>query len=445
MAERTPDAPPAGPPNAPLARPPGAPPVHVPDTTPARSPDAPIAPSAEGERLDLIDALRGLALAGVLLTNLRSLTLFSFLPSAGRAALPTAGFDRAAEAVMQALVFSKALTLFSLLFGLGFAMQLERARARQSAGLRVFLRRIVVLAVIGAAHAYLLWWGDILLVYALLAVPLIAFRNASGRVLVGGGLVFALVLPAALAPSLNAFASRATVLPRLAAANMQVFGGGTFLEVLRQNAVFRNALWVVLWTLPLFVFGRFLVGYWAGRSRLLADPSAHRTTLRRGLAIGLLVGSACTALEFAQGALAKTVPALASGAGGLVVRAAVEAGTLGLGIAYACGFALLFTRPRWRRWLLTLAPVGRMALSNYLVQSVVGVFVFYGIGAGVGPRFGWAGPMVTWALLFSAQMAASRWWLARFRFGPAEWLWRSLTYGHLQPMRGAAQTAGGES
>jgi len=103
--------------------------------------------------------------------------------------------------------------------------------------------------------------------------------------------------------------------------------------------------------------------------------------------------------------------------------------TLGFSIAYACWFALLFIRPRWHAVLRHLAPVGRMCLTNYLTQTIVCVIVFYGFGFGVGPRFGMPGVFATWAIIFGAQMILSPLWLARFRFGPAEWVWRSFTYG----------------
>jgi uncharacterized protein len=106
-----------------------------------------------------------------------------------------------------------------------------------------------------------------------------------------------------------------------------------------------------------------------------------------------------------------------------------------MAMAYVCGLVLLFQPPAWRRRLMALAPVGRMALTNYLTQSLLGVALFYGIGLRL---FGRVGPTALVALsvaTVAAQAVISRWWLARFRFGPAEWLWRSLTYGRPQPMR----------
>jgi uncharacterized protein len=120
----------------------------------------------------------------------------------------------------------------------------------------------------------------------------------------------------------------------------------------------------------------------------------------------------------------------------------VEIAMFALSIAYLCGLALLYQRAAWRRRLAWLAPVGRMALTNYLTQSVLLVLLYYGVGAGLLGRVGTALCLVFCVVLFGLQMVVSAWWLARFRFGPVEWLWRCLTYGRRQPFRRAVAAAG---
>jgi uncharacterized protein len=105
---------------------------------------------------------------------------------------------------------------------------------------------------------------------------------------------------------------------------------------------------------------------------------------------------------------------------------------------YVSGITLLFQRDAWRRRLSVLAPVGRMALSNYLLQSVMGALIFYGYGLGLMGKLGSAAYLLAAVALFALQIVVSRLWLSRFCFGPAEWLTRSLTYGKAQPMRRAA-------
>ncbi len=154
---------------------------------------------------------------------------------------------------------------------------------------------------------------------------------------------------------------------------------------------------------------------------------------------GLVLGVACQGVGFADDYL----PALAaeSWAGRVGHEALWRIGVLALALAYVCGVVLLFRRAAWRRALYVFAPVGRMALTNYLGQSAVCVLLFFGWGLG---WYGRVGPTASFGLttvVFIAQAAFSSWWLRRFRFGPAEWAWRSLTYGRVQPFRSPPSTA----
>ncbi len=389
------------------------------------------APVHPEERHLLIDALRGFALAGVLLANLGYLSLYELMTEAERAALPTSTFDAFGVQLMEWLVNIKAITVFSLLFGLGFAVQIERAGARGEAGLGRFLRRLFWLAVIGALHAYLLWWGDILLIYAVIGLVLVLFRRAPDALLLWGGLFIAVLLPTLLQPWMgwtNLHVTRAEIY----ASTLQALLGEDPRQAFLSNARMANWSHLANWTLFCFVLGRFLIGYWAGRRGLLQRPMEHRALLVRLL----WITAALAIVSMASLHLIGTHAAWPREGAGRVVRGALlRLGPLAMGCAYAIAFALLFLRPRWVRWLGVLAPVGRMALTLYLLQSLIGVVLFYGIGFGIGPWRGVAVWWLAWLLIFGAQIAASHWWLARFRYGPCEWAWRSLTYGAWQPMR----------
>jgi len=392
------------------------------------------APATPAERIDVVDALRGAALAGVLLANLGPLSLYELLTDEQKRALPTAAFDRVATLVMPLFVDGKAITVFSLLFGVGFALQLERGGARDGERVGLFLRRIAVLLAIGLAHAYLVWWGDILVWYAVVGALLVLFRRAPDRVLLAGAVVLALVGPPLVFAHVRAFLAP----PRQAevyAGALVAFTTGGYADVVRQNAVLVDWSRRSNWALVGFVGGRFLLGYWAGRRGLLKDPAAHRVLLTRILWVSLALGIALTFLEATREMVLARVPFLAAGPGNMVLRMALRATTLTVGVAYAVGFVLLFQVERIRSALRLLAPFGRMALTNYLAQSVLGIALFYGLGLGIGPRFGIVGWLAAWLLILVAQVVASRFWLARYRYGPMEWLWRSLTYGSLQALR----------
>jgi uncharacterized protein len=401
----------------------------------ARSEPLPIVDRTGSERLALIDALRGFALAGVLLVNLGGFSLYYFMDDAARAALPSAGFDHWAWLLAQIFAQDKALTLFSLLFGLGIAIQVEQAQSKGT-GIAPILRRLAVLLAIGLIHAHLFWWGDILTIYAVLAFGLVALRRLPDSVfLIGGlglGLFWFLLAPIAARLTPGDWPEQA----RVYADAFTIFSGNDVAATLRQNAAVAHWMWLDMWGVLPFVFARFLLGYWIGRKRLLQDPASHRGLLRATVIVCGSVGlAAVIAIEWIDAA--QLTDALLQGGrlGEFGLRLLRRIGPLGMGLAYAAGFALLFVRPGWQRWLRRLAPVGRMALSHYLAQTVICVWLFYGIGLGIGTTGGYATRLLVWALLFGAQMAMSQWWLARFRLGPVEWLWRSIAAGRRLPMR----------
>lgn len=396
----------------------------------------PPAPTAGDRRLVLLDALRGFALFGVLLVNLKSLSLYGLLPKAERNALPSAAFDRVADLATAALVDGTAITLFSILFGVGFAMQMQRA-AGQPGHVQRYVRRLLVLLAIGLVHAWLLWWGDILRYYAILGLALLPFARVSPRLLAAAGIVVVVALPLALQPVVPSLLPTQVGSAESAARSLAAFGSERWGEMLEGNFARDLRMRIAVWILPAYVFGRLLVGVALGSSGVLQDPANHLRFWRRSCRATLLIAAAIITLLFLHDhrELTTTIPWLKGEAGRLALRMLRNLAPLNLALFYLSAFVLLFQRPAWRARLGLLAPVGRMALTNYLAQTVVAIALFYGVGLGIGPRFGMVGVCVATLALFPLQLAASAWWLRRYRFGPLEWLWRSLTYGRMQPMR----------
>jgi uncharacterized protein len=403
-----------------------------------------LAPVPARERIDVIDVLRGFALLGVLLANaLWYFSGFGDLAEIEVLRLPVNPLDPVVFELELFFVSNKFISIFSFLFGMGFALQMRRAEERGAPVKRLYVRRMLWLLAFGIAHALLGFYGDVLHLYAVLGLLVIGWVARGERSLIVWGLAFAVVLPVAVRallwglPALTegaidpqtTFETRRSV----AAAHHAAFAGTSYADVMRANAIdFWSRLSTdVALTTAIASFGKFLLGVWAGRTGVLVRGSV--AWMRRGIGWGLALGVACQGVVVADAAF----PALGTGTwGARVVEALLwDAGVLALSTSYVCAIVLLFRRPDWNRTLSFLAPVGRLALTNYLGQSIACIFIFYGVGLGLYGRVGPTAVLGISAVVFAVQAAASAWWLRRFQFGPAEWAWRSLTYGQRQPFR----------
>lgn len=397
------------------------------------------APVPAGQRLLLLDGLRGFALAGVLLANLTAFSLYFFLPRDAVLALPWPLWNRVLDPLLSVFVSSKFITLFSLMFGVGFALQMQR-RADDPGAPRRYLRRLLVLFAIGLAHS-LLWWGDVLRYYAVIGLLLLPLRRTAPRLLAVAGVAL-VVLPHAL---VSAYGDWPHALPQAQAdaAAYAAFSSRDAAEALRGNLAF--SLWWLRahWGEITWIAGCLLIGTAIGRSGALASPERHRAFWLRLADIALPAGVlASIALEIADYRAWPWFLALqAAPASAACVNVVRDAAVLTLGLGYLGGLVCAFVTLAGRRAMEVLAPVGRMALTNYLGHTAIGLAVFYGIGLGIGARGGLGAVLLAWVAIFALQIAVSHAWLARFRFGPMEWLWRSLTYGRRQPMRVRAAAA----
>ena len=359
--------------------------------------------------------------------------------------------DRLVAAGVFALAQAKFFTLFSFLFGWGFATQFLRAGERGAAAgfPRLYLRRSAILGLIGIVHIVLLSEGDILLLYAVVGLLLLPLRNVRPEVL-RRWVKWLLIVPAAVSVLMFGAMALGRASPEGAAemaATDREMAEEFRIEARTTTAAYlepafvriaatrvgnyaRNA-WLPLVLAPT-VLAMFLLGLAAGRRGLTPNTADHRALLRRLRTWGLVIGLPVAALSAAGVGLLPTLSALWC----LWVNGTI-AGPL-LAMAYGSGIALLWKRAGWQRWLRPLASMGRMALTNYLLQSVVATLLFYGYGLGLARRVSPPLALLIVVAILAGQLLISGWWLRRYRFGPAEWLWRTLTYGSLQPLRRAA-------
>jgi uncharacterized protein len=394
------------------------------------------------DRAHVLDALRGFAIFGILLANMQHFTGWAMLDPAARAALPMAGANRAVEFLIAWFIDGKFYSIFSLLFGIGFAVLLTRAAADGRDFRAFFRRRLRVLLAIGLVHAVLIWYGDILTLYALLGFSLLWFRQRSDAQLARWvAVLFALpvvqygvvmLLFGGGTPDPAAAEAQAALMAEVTG----TIATGSWVEVTKMNAAA-----LVLGRYPDLIFtGRafkvlatFLIGLGIGRLGIWSEPGRHLPLLRRVAVTGLAVG---IPLNLLLARLMQTGDYYALRPLGLLQSAVYAVGVPALALGYAAGFVLLHQRPRWRGAMdAVLAPAGRMALTNYLLHSMVAGAIFYGWGFG---RFGSVSLVAGMAVavaIFAVQLLACRLWLGAFSYGPAEWLWRSLTLRQMQPLR----------
>ena len=392
------------------------------------------------ERIDIIDSLRAAALCGVIVYNIVAM-VGGFL---GAQLLASAGpADLASAATVIVLVQGKARTCFALLFGIGFGILMDRANARGQQFTAFYLQRMAILLAIGLFNLSFLFFGDILVLYALLGMAMLPFRGWSNRALLLAGLALIVVPPLAAgayeamsgAPLPNLAGMTPAQVDALMPASLPAYQGHDFAAYVAANWAYYIDLYRAETSATLVynasVLGLFLLGLWTARTGVLADVERFRPFLRRVAWWCIPLGLALSVL---QGTRRMGIP-LAGALHGAVTAAYAGVSIAGFGyIALAC---LLLTRQA-RPLQAALAPLGRMALTGYLGSNAIGAFVFYGWGLGLMTHFSAAGLFAFGLAIFLASCVASAAWMRAFRFGPAEWLWRSLTYGRAALMRAPA-------
>jgi uncharacterized protein len=410
--------------------------------SPVTSAPPALQPLNTADRITVMDILRGAALFGILLMNIEAFTGPLDLSFTG-VDPHWHGIDYLADALVYVLVQGKFFLLFSLLFGAGFAVMAQRAQGAGRDFTPIYLRRSVALLLIGACHALLVWSGDILLVYALLSFLLLGTRRwpvsmlpAMGALVyafaVGLSLLFALLVWAAArggSPLDSAGSMRAA--QEVIEAQRLAYGQGSWAQAnVQRLADLRHMVGGILITGP-EIFGMFLIGAWFARSGALADPARFASLYARLRWIAMPVG---VVLMLASAAWH---PYLAPGE--FTVRT---------GLSYAmAAVASLLMALGYLGWIVQarhalgwLAAPGRMALTHYLLQSLLCTWLFFGYGLGFFEQLPRAWQLVFAVALFALQVGISHLWLARFRYGPMEWLWRAMTYLRWPPLRRTQQT-----
>ncbi len=407
-------------------------------------------PVGTAERIDVLDVLRGWALLGILLMNIEAFAGPLMVAITGLDPALT-GADRIVDAAVYILVQGKFYLLFSLLFGMGFAVMMARAEAAGRPFAALYLRRTFALLAIGLVHLIVIWSGDILTLYALIALVLLAlFRHvptsqlpwwalgfhslawlfSAGPLLLGA---MARLAPGAATGMDKVMQNEAAKMQAQIETERLVLGSGSFADAVVHRLGEAPEMMFFLLFAGGQVLGMFLLGMWFVRSGAIADP-ARFPRLYAWLRWGALpVGLGMMLVSFALMPTADfTTITFTNGFGTLLSMIAALLMCLGY-VAWLQRGLSASMAPMLR----VVAPAGRMALTNYLSQSVICTLIFYGYGLGYFEQLPRAWQLPFAVVLFALQVLVSRWWLSRFRYGPMEWLWRAATYLHWPAMQRA--------
>jgi len=400
------------------------------------------APTQPKERYVILDAWRGFALLGIALANFPEFSLWTFLSAEQKSALPTASWDGWVRYVEYFLVEGKFYTIFSVLFGIGFSIIIEHAARRGVNGFRIFYRRMLLLFLIGMAHMMLLWSGDILALYAAMGMLLPLFRKLSDRWLLGiaGGLLLLPVLVDGFTEACGWHPSAwfqgrmqhycdlyGITEERYATWLQEQTSYVGVLQFLVQGACVRMMEFIE-GNRYFRVMGLFLIGLYAGRHRLYADLESRAGTLLRFACRLLLMGLPVAVFYAYSGVNHQPW--------GITVHSMLYTfSVFPMGFAYMALMALWHAGHRRQRIFPLLAAAGRMALTCYIGQSVLGMLLFYGIGFGMGASMGLCWVFLIAIGVYCAEVLFARVWFRWFQYGPLEWVWRMLTYGRYLPIR----------
>lgn len=408
------------------------------------------------EREIFMDILRGLAIFGILIANLTSggLGWGTNNPETGPFLLPEP--DEHLNFVYTILIEGKFYSIFSLLFGWGIALQVQRGINTGSDAIPLIRRRLMFMLLLGFIHL-LIWPGDIVFFYAILGFLLLQFRRFSDKTLLiaGGGLI---LMPIFLYAAKMHWAwanTPAELMKAMESATYQYligidslgenFDSSAFITWINQSnwcGIFELNVGGIFWRFWYLFFvsripkvlGMFLIGYALGRSNFYKNIAQNKRTIYWIIGLGLVIGlpaNFCLAyFEKNHGADYYNL-----GINGLYQTIAYAMGVAPLALAYVGILMLCFQKAIGKKIMSFTAPVGKMAFSNYMTHSVVCQFIFLPQGLNYGGSFGTIYLTIFGVSLYLLQIIVSTVWLKHFNFGPVEWLWRSLTYWKFQPMR----------
>ncbi|BAC13139.1 hypothetical conserved protein [Oceanobacillus iheyensis HTE831] len=382
-------------------------------------------PIKDSQRLNWIDAARGFAIFGIFMVNIGAFSAPYFLYG-GETEIWTSKMDSLILFIMDVFFQASFYTLFSILFGFGIQLQKDRLVEKGISVNRFFIRRLTVLTIIGLIHAIGIWHGDILFTYGVVGFLLLVYFNVKDRTIVVN-----------IISLLGVFVGLFTLLMYQVRDYLDTANQGLIIQAMNNySSDSLSRIWeqnLHDWQLSngginiLFLAGvilpMFLIGMYAARKKWFHHPEKYQQKL-----------TVIWFISFIGFIVLKLGPYL-FGNPSWFSYVQDNIGGAASAIFYVTSITLLWKKEWFRQLMVPLQAVGKMAMTNYLCQSIISFWLFYGVGFGL---YGKIDPLIQLVLvivIFILQMIASVWWMKKFRFGPFEWLWRTLTYGKKQPFR----------
>lgn len=406
-----------------------------------------VAPVGLKDRIVLLDILRGFAIFGILMVNMQIFYQPIILVQLGYAE-PITTADHLTSIFIKFFFDGKFFMLFSILFGYGFYIFINKPGKGGQAITHLFSRRLLILFFFGVLHVVLFWAGDILLIYALIGLALLLFRHISDKGLLRWATGLTLTPPVIIG-LLVLFASVALKVPEMAVEIQEgleestvmtmdlieeasvAYSSGEFAEMVEVRLREYQVMLIGIISFYPVVLGMFLAGYWAARRQIFKRMQLYKAFFKRGLILGAIIGIPANIVYIYASSKA---PAYIPDGYTFLSMLAHNIGGFFLCLFYISALSLLFVNGQLKNLGRLLAPVGRMALTNYLMQTVICTTLFFSYGFGLFGQINAFQGLFIALSVFALQIPMSMLWLTYFKYGPLEWVWRGLTYRQWQPI-----------
>ncbi|TKK66996.1 DUF418 domain-containing protein [Ilyomonas limi] len=401
-------------------------------------------PQTPSTRVEVIDILRAIALMGVLLVHIS----YEFAGWGSVYTNPNALHsdqlsvaDKGLNYLITLFLVNKSRALLSFLFGVSFYYQLNSFKGEEAKLKGWFARRMGALMLIGLLHAYLLWSGDILRMYAVCGFSLLLVYKWDIKNILKVGLLFSFLLPTCIGIMQQHF-PYSSITDAEKIAMFEDYSSTRYIDLftanrLRDAAINFNPYGITSYMSE--ILGNFMLGLWAIRSNLFNKLAANKTLLYKYLGFSLLIGVVCS-VTFIHVLVEKvlhipefTLPVAYLDALDILYKVSQQA----IALFNMCAIIYLYSNTTFRYRLQLLIPLGRMSLTNYIMHSVMAVFLFNGVGLGLIGKYRPSVAFSIGIIYFAVQAFYSTWWLKRFTMGPLEYVWRSLISGKWQTINRA--------